>query len=203
MPGRKKNVRSGAIRDDGPAAADGRTMAAVAAGDKQAFARIVDAEMSRVQAVARRVLGNDADAEDVAQEAMVRLWQQAANWRPGEARIRTWLYRVAVNLSIDRIRRRREEGEDAAPEHAENARQQRQLEERDLSRAMDEALQVLPERQRIALALFHYEGATMAEVAEVMETSPDAVESLLGRGRRALKKMLADEWRAMLPDDEI
>lgn len=176
-------------------------MADVAKGDGRAFGRVVEAEVGRVQAVARRVLGNDADAQDVAQEALLRLWQHAGQWRPGEARIRTWLYRVTVNLSIDRLRRRREVGEEAAPERTQEADQVRQIEERDLARVMDEALQALPERQRIALALFHYEGATMSEVAEAMETSADAVESLLARGRRSLKQRLRDNWQEMLPDE--
>ena len=201
-PDRGESPRSGGNRKDDKAEADGRLMAAVAAGEAGAFRQVVDAELQRVLAVARRVLGNDGEAEDVAQEALLRLWQQAANWRAGEARIRTWLHRVAVNLSIDRLRRRREESDDAAPERAAPGGQQRRIEARDLARAVDQALQALPERQRIALALFHYEGASMAEVADAMETSPDAVESLLGRGRRALKALLADRWREMLPDDE-
>jgi RNA polymerase sigma-70 factor (ECF subfamily) len=179
---------------------DGQLMAAVARGDQHAFGELVETELPRVVAVARRVLGNDSEADDVAQEAMLRLWRQAANWRTGEARVRTWLYRVAVNLAIDRLRRRREETGTEAPEIAEPASQQRQLEDRDLAAVVNDALQKLPERQRIALTLFHYEGATMADVAEVMDTSPDAVESLLGRGRRALKKQLAHHWQNILPD---
>ena len=121
-PDRKTSVRFGQNRDLGAAEADGRVMAAVAKGDREAFAGVVDRELQRIQAVARRVLGNESDAEDVAQEALLKLWQQADNWRPGEAQIRTWLYRVAVNLSIDRLRRRREEGEDAAPERDPGSR---------------------------------------------------------------------------------
>ena len=178
-------------------------MAAVARGDQRAFGELVETELPRVVAVARRVLGSDGEADDVAQEALLRLWRQAADWRAGEARVRTWLYRVAVNLAIDRLRRRREETGSQAPEMAESAGQQRELEEQDMASAVNDALQTLPERQRIALTLFHYEGASMAEVAEVMETSPDAVESLLGRGRRALKKQLAHHWREIMPDAQI
>jgi len=178
-------------------------MAAVARGDQRAFGELVETELPRVVAVARRVLGSDGEADDVAQEALLRLWRQAADWRAGEARVRTWLYRVAVNLAIDRLRRRREETGSQAPEMAEPAGQKRELEERDVASTVNGALQTLPERQRIALALFHYEGASMAEVAEVMETSPDAVESLLGRGRRALKKQLAQHWQEIMPDAQI
>ena len=198
-PDRVQKMRSGPIPDDS-IAGDDALMARVAGGDARAFENIVNREIDRALAVARRVVGNDAEAEDVAQEALLRLWGQAARWRPGQARIRTWLYRVSVNLSIDRLRQRRGELMAEPPEGSQPADQQQSIEQQELSRSMDGALQALPDRQRIALVLFHYEGASMTEVAEVLETSADAVESLLARGRRSLKKRLAPQWRAMLPD---
>jgi len=198
-PGRVQRARSGPIPDDS-IAGDDALMARVAGGDARAFEAIVNRELDRALAVARRVVGNDAEAEDVAQEALLRLWGRAAKWRPGQARIRTWLYRVSVNLSIDRLRQRKGELVAEPPEQSQPADQQQSIEQQELSRSMDRALQALPDRQRIALVLFHYEGASMVEVAEVLETSADAVESLLARGRRALKKRLAPQWRAMLPD---
>lgn len=198
-PGRVQTTRSGPILDDS-IAGDDALMARVAAGDARAFENIVNRELDRTLAVARRVVGNDGEAEDVAQEALLRLWGQAARWRPGQARIRTWLYRVSVNLSIDRLRQRRGELVAEPPEGSQPADQQQSIEQQELSQSMESALQALPDRQRVALVLFHYEGASMAEVAEVLETSADAVESLLARGRRTLKKRLAPQWRAMLPD---
>ena len=198
-PDRVRRARSGAIPDDS-IAGDDALMARLAGGDARAFEAIVNRELDRALAVARRVVGNDAEAEDVAQEALLRLWGRAAKWRPGQARIRTWLYRVSVNLSIDRLRQRKGELVAEPPEWSQPADQQQSIEQQELSRSMDSALQALPDRQRIALVLFHYEGASMAEVAEVLETSADAVESLLARGRRTLKKRLAPQWRAMLPD---
>lgn len=198
-PDRVRRARSGPIPDDS-IAGDDALMARVAGGDARAFETIVNRELDRALAVARRVVGNDAEAEDVAQEALLRLWGRAAKWRPGQARIRTWLYRVSVNLSIDRLRQRKGELVAEPPERAQPADQQLTIEQQELGRSMDSALQALPDRQRIALVLFHYEGASMAEVAEILETSADAVESLLARGRRSLKKRLAPQWRAMLPD---
>lgn len=175
-------------------------MARIADGDARAFEELVDARLGRVLAVARRMLGDDGEAEDVAQEALLRLWRQADRWQPGRARVATWLHRVTVNLSIDRLRKRTERSEEEPPEMAEPGSQQRHMEQQDLSREVDAALQALPERQRMALVLFHYEGQSMADAADIMGISVDALESLLARARRTLKKQLADRWRALLPE---
>ena len=180
--------------------ADEALMARIAEGDAQAFAELVDTRLDRVLAVARRMLGSDADAEDVAQEALLRLWRQAEKWDGGRAQISTWLYRVTVNLCIDRIRARREDTTAEIPETPISASQQQSMEEDDLSDFMDQALQELPERQKLALVLFHYEDLSMAAVAEMMEISVEAVESLLARGRRTLKQRLEPNWQTYLPD---
>jgi RNA polymerase sigma-70 factor (ECF subfamily) len=182
--------------------ADDALMARIAQGDAHAFSELVDSRLDRVMAVARRMLGNETEAEDVAQEAMLRLWRQAENWDGGRAQISTWLYRVTVNLCIDRIRARREETTPEIPDTQVRASQQQTMEEADLRDLMDRTLQALPERQRMALVLFHYEDLSMAAVAEMMEISVEAVESLLARGRRALKQQLEPAWREFLPETE-
>lgn len=182
--------------------ADAALMARIAQGDARAFSELVDTRLDRVMAVARRMLGNETEAEDVAQEAMLRLWRQAENWDGGRAQISTWLYRVTVNLCIDRIRARREETTPEIPDTQIPASQQQTMEEADLRDLMDRTLQALPERQRLALVLFHYEDLSMAAVAEMMEISVEAVESLLARGRRALKQQLEPAWREFLPETE-
>lgn len=180
--------------------ADEALMARIAAGDARAFGELVETRLDRVLAVARRMLGNDAEAEDVAQEALLRLWRQAEKWDGGRAQISTWLYRVTVNLCIDRLRVKREDPTPDVPDSPIPADQQHTLEEGDLREFMDNALQSLPERQRIALVLFHYEDLSMAVVAEMMDISVDAVESLLARGRRTLKQQLRPAWQEFLPD---
>lgn len=177
-------------------------MRRIAAGDAVAFGEIVDARLDRVLAVARRMLGNDTEAEDIAQEAMLRLWRQADKWDGGRAQVSTWLYRVTVNLCIDRIRARREDTVEEIPETPVAPGQQLSLEEEGLRSFVDDALQELPERQRMALVLFHFEDLSMSAVAEMMEISVEAVESLLARGRRALKQRLQPVWREYLPDSE-
>lgn len=180
--------------------ADQVLMERVSQGDAQAFQQLVDTGIDRVLAVARRTLGDEAEAEDVAQEVFLRLWRQADRWEGGRAQVSTWLYRVTVNACIDRLRVRKEDTVSEVPEVASEATQQQTMEEDDLRETMDAALQQLPERQRLALVLFHYESMSMSAVAEAMDASVEAVESLLARGRRSLKKSLRSEWKSLLPD---
>jgi RNA polymerase sigma-70 factor (ECF subfamily) len=172
---------------------DADVLAAAARGDERAFARLVDRHLARVHALAHRVLGVRAEAEDVAQEVLLRAWRQLPSWRPGEARFSTWLQRVTLNLVNDRLRGRRELVEiddiviasDAAGPELESAR----LERAGRVRA---ALQQLPERQRDAMLLCHFEALGNIEAAAVLEVSVEALESLLGRARRRLRELLID-----------
>lgn len=191
--------RSGLSQDEARQA-DQALMARVSQGDAQAFQHLVDSGIDRVLAVARRILGDEMEAEDVAQDVFLKLWRRAGQWEAGRARVSTWLYRVTVNSCIDRLRARKEQTVDVLPEISGSATQLKTLEEGDLREFMDHALQALPERQRVALVLFHYENLSMSTVAEMMDSSVEAVESLLARGRRTLKKSLDPHWRAILPE---
>lgn len=193
-------ARGGATASGATREADAALMARIASGDATAFQDVVANRLDRVLAVSRRMLGDEAEAEDVAQEALLRLWRQAGKWDGGRALISTWLYRVAVNLCVDRIRARKEKTTGELPEIAASAEQERGLEEEALKDFVDKGLQSLPERQRTAIVLFHHEELSMTEVAEMMETSVEAVESLLARGRRALKQLLEPAWKMHLPE---
>lgn len=182
---------------------DAILVAAAANGDAGAFRSLVDRHLSGVLAVARRMLRDDAEAEDVAQEALLRLWRSADALEVGPQGLRPWLRRVVSNLCVDRMRSgRRLTVVEEVPDRAEPATQLTEMEARDVSHRVDEALKELPDRQRMALTLFHYEGLSQVEVGRIMGISDEAVESLLARARRNLKGALREEWRELLADDE-
>jgi RNA polymerase sigma-70 factor (ECF subfamily) len=169
-------------------------LAAFARGDRAAAQALTQRLTPRVLAHAGRLLGNRAEAEDVAQEAMLRLWRQAPYWRAGEARVTTWLYRVVANLCIDRLRRARggTVALEAVPEPSDPARDvPARMQDRARARALQAALAQLPARQRQAVVLRHIEGLANPEIAAIMETTVEAVESLTTRGRRALATALS------------
>ncbi len=151
----------------------------------------------RAYAVAMRVLGDRDEAEDVAQEAMMRLWKMAPDWRPGEAQVSTWVYRVAMNLCLDRKRRGARAGLDRlddVPEPSDPALgAPEQMQEGARAEALQAALMTLPDRQRQAVVLRHIEELSNPEIAGIMEISVEAVESLIARGKRALAAALAGE----------
>jgi RNA polymerase sigma-70 factor, ECF subfamily len=172
-------------------------MSRVARGDQPAYRTLTRRHLPAMLGLARRVLGNAADAEDVVQEAMLRVWTHAPRWQPLAA-FRTWLTRVVVNLCLDRKRRRpwvalETAGEivDPTPGATEKAEQSER--ERMLAAAVAE----LPARQRAAIMLTYSEGMSNAEVAEILDTSVSAIETLLVRGKQNLRvrlgKMIGDE----------
>ena len=165
----------------------------VGQGDPAAIQAMVARKLPRMLALAQRMLGDAVEAEDVAQEAMLRAWRQAPGWAPGRAKFDTWLHRVALNLCYDRLRRRREIPTDAVPDRRdEDAAPDRGLLAADVGAAVNSALARLPDRQREAIVLCHYQELSNIEAAGLMKISIEALESLLSRGRRALRQALAD-----------
>ena len=172
--------------------ADDALLAQYSQGDAAA-ARALTARLTpRVFGHAVRVLGDRAEAEDVAQDAMMRLWKVAPDWRMGEAKVSTWLYRVTANLCTDRLRRKRGVGLNEVDEPLDPSPSVTdQLQTRERMNALQAGLQTLPERQRQAMILRHIEGLANPEIAEILEISTEAVESLTARGKRALAQVLA------------
>jgi RNA polymerase sigma-70 factor (ECF subfamily) len=176
------------------AVSDDAFLVLYANGCSRSAAELMQRLAPRSLGVAMRVLGNAAEAEDVTQEAMMRLWRMAPDWQPGQAKVSTWLYRVVMNLCID-LKRRQRGGHidlDAIPEPADPARSAPEhLQELARQDALQQALMQLPERQRQAVVLRHIEELTNPEISGIMEISVEAVESLTARGKRTLAKILA------------
>lgn len=165
----------------------------VGEGDPVAIQAMVARKLPRMLTLAQRMLGDAAEAEDVAQEAMLRAWKQAPRWTPGQARFDTWLHRVGLNLCYDRLRRRREIATDVLPDRVDDGpAPDRGLLAAETGARVEAALARLPQRQREAIVLCHYQELGNIEAAVLMEISVEALESLLSRGRRALRAALAD-----------
>ncbi len=181
------------VRPQLDADGEARLLARFAAGDLGAARALTAALGPRILATATRMLGDRAEAEDVTQDAFLRLWQGAGEWEAGRARVSTWLTRVAMNLSIDRLRRRRGSPLDAIAEPADEAPSvAAEMQASARAEALRRALAELPDRQREAVVLRHIEGLSNPEIAEMLEIGVEAVESLTARAKRGLKALLAD-----------
>ena len=178
---------------DTEAQMDAALLVAYANGDKTAAATLAQRLLPRVLGQAYRMLQDRAEAEDVAQDAMIRLWKIAPEWQQDRAKVSTWLYRVVANLCTDRLRARKGHVPlDNAPDPADpTASAAEHLQDVARHKALSHALAELPERQSQAVALRHLEGCSNPEIAEIMEISVEAVESLISRGKRALTAALA------------
>jgi len=172
---------------------DDALMACLAARDTQALRTVISLYGEKAHRIAWRMLGDAAEAEDVAQEAMLKLWQQAGGWSAGGQGIGPWLARVTANLCIDRMRRIRPVTGEDLPERAdETPLADERLDEERLRALTQAALQALPERQRAAIVLTHWQECSNLEAAETLEMNIKAFESLLFRARSALREAFVE-----------
>jgi RNA polymerase sigma factor (sigma-70 family) len=177
---------------------DDALMRRVAARDAVAFRCLIDAHGSHAQRIAWRMLGDGGEAEDIAQEAMLRLWSHAASWRDGGSGVRAWITRVAMNLCLDRLRRRKFTSDEAAPEQVdEGAGADDMIDEAHLRATTVAAVQALPERQRAAIILTYYEDQPNIMAAQILDMNIKAFESLLLRARTALRTALGQSTREL------
>jgi RNA polymerase sigma-70 factor (ECF subfamily) len=185
-----------------PRRSDEDLMEAVAKGDAAAFSELIHRHLKRVVGVASRMLGSRNDGEEVAQEAFIRVWSYAPKWRPVDngrgAPFRTWLYRIVLNLVIDRKRQRVMAPLDDVFEPADESDDGfDKLYHEELSKVVASAVSRLPERQRAVLLLCFFEGRTNVEAGRLLSLTVSAVESLLVRARRALRAELGGAYREL------
>ncbi|MEO5938814.1 MAG: sigma-70 family RNA polymerase sigma factor [Sphingomonas sp.] len=181
---------------------DDAVMARIAGRDSLAFSRVVEAQVAVLHRVAFRMLGDGAEAEDVAQEALLRLWATADRWRSGQSGIAAWLTRVAVNLCLDRLRRRRFSSDAEVPDRPDDAPgADEAMAAAQMRAAALAALGDLTERHRAAIVLTYYEELPNAAAADVLEMKLKAFESLLLRARAAMRAALAERGLTTLVED--
>lgn len=161
------------------------------ADDSEAYRILVERHVDRAYALALRTLRNPADAEDVAQEALVKAWTHRHSWQPGKAKFSTWLYRVVFNRCIDLKRMPSNaclddvaEPEDDCPDSVDS------IQRRQVYGRLEDALATMPDQQRAALTLAYFDEMGNSEIATVLGTTVQAVESLLKRGRQGLRERL-------------
>jgi len=166
-------------------------MQRVATGDASAFRLLVEAHSTGVHRIAYRMLGDRAEAEDVAQESLLRLWRDAAKWQAGHSGVAAWLTRVCMNQCLDRLRRRKFASDEAVPERADQSPLAPDTIDAEASRArVVSAIVNLSDRQRAAIVLTYYEDLSNNAAASHLDMNIKAFESLLLRARGALGNAL-------------
>jgi RNA polymerase sigma-70 factor (ECF subfamily) len=175
---------------------DESLMTLVACGDQRAFRILMGRHMGLAIRLAQRLLGDAAEADDIGQETFLRVWKRAGSFDPELARFTTWLYRIVLNLSFDRRRKPPSLPIDEAAEiRSDDPEPLTVMIENEDRRGVAAAVAALPQRQRVAIALFHMEGLSVREAAQSMNVTEKALESLLVRARSAIKKHVESKDR--------
>lgn len=173
---------------------DGALLALTAQGDQQAFRQLVQRHLPMILRCAERITGSAAEADDIAQEVAIRMWRKAPDWSTKTyGQLTTWLYRVTTNLSIDHKRKKITLPLTAAlnaPSKEQTGLER--AEQSSTSQLVRQALDRLPDKQRLVVILTYYEHLSVIEAAQVLETTPGAVSALLHRGRKTLKQTLGE-----------
>lgn len=164
----------------------------VANGEQAAYSVLVMRHSNRHLMVAKRILNDQHEAEDALQDAFISLWKYAERFDPEKAKFSTWFYRIVTNQCLDRKRKKKPgalpEGYDAVDE---SDGPQEQLVQSQRGNTVKQALDRLPDRQKVAITLCYFEGVSNKEAAEILELNIKALESLLTRARKALAKDLS------------
>ena len=173
---------------------DEELMQAVCMGDKSAYQTLVKRHLKSISHYAYRILGNQKDTEDITQEVFLRLWTNAQKWKSEKSKLTTWLHRIAHNLCIDYLRKHgRMQTQDTFDDEVSDSPSNNEEsidEKNDQTKLLREAISALPENQRSALSLCHYQGFSNKEAAAIMNISVKALESAIARAKRSLREKL-------------
>ncbi|MDA0281229.1 MAG: sigma-70 family RNA polymerase sigma factor [Proteobacteria bacterium] len=173
---------------------DQELMQAVCVGSRSAYQRLVKRYLKSISHYAYRLLGNQKDTEDITQEVFLRLWTNAQKWNTEKSKLTTWLHRITHNLCIDYLRKHgRMQTQDSFDDEAADSpstSEESNEETNDKTKLLREALSALPENQRSALSLCHYQGFSNKEAAAIMNISVKALESAIARAKRSLREKL-------------
>ncbi len=160
-------------------------------GDEEAYRILLDHHLPSLSRYVTRMMGNSTDAEDIVQETFIRLWTQGSRYDSSAARLSTWLHNIAHNLCIDHFRKH---GRMVLEEHPDDFSDEDEptdhLVETQRTMHIGQCLMQLAERQRSAIIMCHYQGMSNRDAAAILDVSVDALESLMARGRRKLRKLL-------------
>ena len=188
----------------------------VARKNQAAFKKLLNVHLSGINRYTVRMIGNAANAEDITQEVFLRLWTRADSYKPEASKLSTWLHNIAHNLCIDYFRKNNRFIQDSSEiyETEENLHlasvsdrphgiatsasdePEHELAKKTRDHDVKKALMTLPERQRSAIIMCHYQGVSNKDAAHIMEVSVDALESLLSRGRLKLRKLLTEDGKS-------
>lgn len=175
---------------------DEELLVRLASDDEAAFRLLVERHIDRAFGIALRIVGSRADAEDVVRDVMLKVWAHRAKRRHGRANFLTCLYRVIINRCIDLYCLPRADNVDPVLESIDSQPDSVNAMQRDeVTQMLENAMPLLPEEERVAVILWYQESMGNGEIAELMGTTPAAVESLLKRGRQKLKDLLRRRQR--------
>lgn len=185
---------------------DEQLMIRIADEDKTAYKMLVDRHLRMFLAFAAHVAGDRTEAEDILQEAFIRVWKNAAKWDQGCAtRFTTWFYRVVMNLSIDVKRKRKRKPvialDEAFEVKSDEPRPDELLSDKQMAAKIAQALEQLPDRQKIAMTLCYLQGLGNKQAAEVLQITTGAIESLLVRGRKKMAELLKEQRKEFLKEN--
>lgn len=191
---------SEAVPFDSETIIDHQLMARIGSGDHRAFRQLVERHQNAVVGTVSKMLGNSSDSEDIAQQVFIRIWKNAKRYKP-DNKFTTYLYTILRNLVYNESRRRSRKKTVSSDQLEQDLNYQQaadpsqspdsELLHAELQAAVDQAIQDLPENQRIAVILRRYENLPYEEIAEILRTSVPSVKSLLFRARNSLRDTLS------------